>query len=56
MDRCSPVIMRENLVIVEKLKLVGMDFVAIPVRNAKHKAELVALAKMTLDEIITDID
>ena len=56
MNRCSPVEMRKNLELVDNLKLFGIDFVAIPVKDSSHKNSLMKLAKSTLDEILNDIE
>ena len=51
MNKCSPVEMRKNLACVEIMKEHGVDFVVIPVKNALHKAELVAQAQAVFDEL-----
>lgn len=54
MDRCSPVEMRKNLVVVEQFKKYGIDFVAVPVRSQDHKNELIALCNEVLEESAKD--
>ena len=49
MIKCSPTVMRDNLKIVEELKLAGIDFVPVPVAGAEHKADVVKLARANLD-------
>ena len=51
MNKCSPAEMRKNLDCVEVMKLHGIDFVAIPVKDALHKAELVAQGQAVFDEL-----
>jgi hypothetical protein len=51
MNKCSPVEMRKNLDCVEVMKLYGIDFVAIPVKDALHKVELIAQGQAVFDEI-----
>lgn len=48
-NRCSPVEMRKNLIIVEQFKKAGMDFVPIAVLNENHKKELIAQGSAVLD-------
>lgn len=52
-ERCSPVEMRKNLQVVEQFKQLGIDFVAIPVRDNDHKKALVALSIEVLEELAT---
>jgi hypothetical protein len=54
MLKCSPVEMRKNLDSVESFRLHGIDFVAIPVRDALHKIELIAQGQAVFDEIIKE--
>lgn len=51
MDRCSPVEMRKNLIVVEQFKKHGIDFVAVPVRDDDHKNELISLCNDVLEEM-----
>jgi hypothetical protein len=51
MKKCSPVEMRKNLDCVEVMKLHGIDFVAIPVKDALHKADLIAQGQAVFDEL-----
>ena len=51
MNKCSPVEMRKNLDCVEAMRFHGIDFVAIPVKNALHKAELVHQGQAIFDEL-----
>ncbi|MDH3325883.1 MAG: hypothetical protein OEM38_04100 [Gammaproteobacteria bacterium] len=56
MERCNPVEMRKNLDVVEQFKNAGIDFVAIPARNAEHKKELIAQGEKSLQvEIDNDL-
>jgi len=52
-ERCSPVVMRKNLQVVEQFKQHGIDFVAIPVKDKDHKQALVALSIEVLEELAT---
>lgn len=54
MLKCDAVVMRRNLIIVNELKIHGMDFVSIPVKNAKHKKELKAMAYQILTELLEE--
>lgn len=54
MDKCSPVEMRKNLMIVDHLKRCGMDFVAIPARDQSHKGELIAQHLAMLEELLPE--
>ena len=40
MKKCNPVDMRNALGVVDALKNSGVEFVAIPVLNDEHRAEL----------------
>ena len=40
MNKCSAVEMRKNLILVEELKIIGLDFVPIPVIDDDHKKKL----------------
>ena len=40
MEKCSPVEMRKNLLIVDRLREAGIDFVAVPVINEDQKKQL----------------
>lgn len=50
--RCSPAEMRKNLVIVGELKKAGLDFVAVPVKDAAHKASLLSMADEIFDQLL----
>ena len=52
MNKCSPVEMRKNLMVVDQYKNVGIDFVAVPVRDHDHKNELIALSNEVLEGFI----
>lgn len=52
MEKCSPVEMRKNLIIVDELKKMGLDFVAIPARDQDHKNELIAQLNEVLDGMV----
>lgn len=56
MIRCSPVDLRISLMIVEQYKKAGLDFVPVPVKNAKHRDELIAMGDKILDEIIEEAE
>ncbi len=49
--KCHPVEMRKNLLLVNTFKEVGLDFVAIPVLNDEHKAELLKLVQENLTKL-----
>jgi len=51
LTKCSPVTMRANLEKVEVLKQAGIDFVAVPVRDAEHKRALLKQSMETLIEM-----
>jgi hypothetical protein len=40
MNKCSTVQMGKNLKAVETLKMLGIDFVAVPVLSESHRVEL----------------
>lgn len=52
LQRCSPVQMRENLMMVEFLKSFGISFIPIPVKNDVHRAELVLKAHEIIGELL----
>ncbi len=52
MERCSPVEMRKNLEVVDKLRKFGLDFVAVPVRDDDHKNELIAQSSEALEYLV----
>jgi len=52
MNKCSPVEMRKNLQIVDSYRVIGLDFVAIPVKNEAHKLELMSQSDAALEEVI----
>lgn len=54
MKRCSPVKMRQNLLVVDQFKKAGIDFVAVPVKDADHKNEMIAYGNEVLEEIISE--
>ncbi|WP_417537057.1 hypothetical protein [Marinomonas sp.] len=49
LTKCPPVTMRANLKSVQALQSAGLDFVAIPVRSAEHKRDLL---KQSLDMLV----
>lgn len=51
MNRCDPVEMRKNLLIVKELERAMIDFVPIPVKNASDKAALQAKLTVVLSEM-----
>lgn len=54
MDKCSPSETRKNLLVVQHFVDVGMDFVAVPVKNAEHKAELIQQSQEIFSELISE--
>jgi len=56
MNRCSPVEMRKNLEVVNQFKKYGIDFVAVPVKNQDHKAELISHGNKVLEEFASEGD
>ena len=56
MLKCSPVEMRKNLDVAEQLRMAGIDFVCVPVKNQKHKDELIVLGQKILEELIQDCE
>lgn len=48
MDRCDPVEMRKNLVVVGAFKRAGINFVAIPAMNESDKAALIGMMRRRL--------
>ena len=55
MEKCSPVEMRKNLLIVDELRKAGIDFVAVPVINEAQKDHLLNQAHQNLLAIEKDI-
>lgn len=51
MNKCSPIGMRNNLIIVDALEKSGIDFVAVPVLNKDDKEELLSKASERLEII-----
>ena len=51
MDKCSPVVMRKNLEVVDQFKKWGIDFVPIPVRSQAHKNMLIEMGDQIFDEL-----
>jgi len=51
-NRCSPVEMRKNLEIVDTFKRNGIDFVAIPVIDKRHKNKLIEQGRKVFDDMI----
>ena len=56
MDRCSPVEMRKNLSVVESYRSLGIDFIAVPVRDDDHKNKLLAEGNEVLNKFLEDIE
>lgn len=54
MDKCSPIQMRKNLASVEAFKEVGIDFVAIPVKDEAHRMELICQGQAVFDELVKE--
>lgn len=48
--------MRKNLEVVEQFKRIGIDFVAIPVKNSDHKNEMVQYGNEVFEEMATAIE
>lgn len=55
-QRCSPVQMRENLMMVEFLKASGISFIPIPVKDDKHRAALVLKAHEIIGELLAQAE
>jgi len=53
MEKCSPVEMRKNLLVVDQFRMHGIDFVAVPVRDQDHKDELINQGAEVLEEMAT---
>ena len=49
--KCSPDEMRESLKAVEDMKMLGIDFIPIPCRDAEHKKELIQQGNETFEQI-----
>ena len=56
MNQCSPVEMRKNLAVVEQFRKIGIDFVAIPVKNDDHKNEMIQYGNEVFEEMATEIE
>lgn len=56
MKKCSPVEMRKNLVIVDQLRMAGIDFVPVPVKSQEHKYELIVLVQNAFEELLKDCE
>lgn len=56
MNRCSPVEMRKNLVMVETFKKEGIDFVAIPASERMTKEALLSLCDRQLESLVDEIE
>ena len=52
MNKCSPTEMRKNLIIVDKFKSFGIDFVPMPVKSEDHKNELIHQSNEILTEML----
>ena len=50
MNKCNAPEMRKNLVVVDKLKRAGIDFVCIPVNN--NKIELIEQANAAFNSLM----
>lgn len=55
MNRCNPVEMRKALVLVDALKMAGIEFVPVPVFNEKQKQELGALCSLRLESLDREV-
>lgn len=56
MQQCDPVEMRKNLEVVEQFRKIGIDFVAIPVKNGDHKNEMIQYGNEIFEEMATAIE
>ena len=56
MNKCSPVEMRKNLLVVEQFKKYGIDFVPMPVKDELHKASLLLQVDAILDDLANDAE
>ena len=56
MEKCSPIELRKNLLVVKQLSNLGLDFVSIPVKNLEHKLELTNQLNSALEEITAEIE
>lgn len=56
MNKCSPVVMRRNLMVVEEFKKHGIDFVAIAVKDELHKQELITYGNDILHDLTEEIE
>lgn len=54
MNKCSPMQMRKNLASVEAFKEVGIDFVAIPVKDEAHRMELICQGQAIFDDLVKE--
>ena len=54
MNKCSPAVMRKNLLVAEQFKKFGIGFVPVPVRDLDHKNEIMSLANKVLEEIVEE--
>lgn len=52
MDRCDPVEMRKNLVVVDAFERAGINFVAIPAMNESDKDDLIEMMSRRLSSIV----
>ena len=46
--------MRKNLDVVEQLRMAGIDFVAIPVKDPLHKDLLIAQGQAVFDDLVKE--
>ena len=56
MLKCSPVEMRKALIIVDELRKAGIEFVAVPVINSAHKAELIMQSDKVLEKLAEEFE
>jgi hypothetical protein len=54
--RCDSVEMRKNLQIAKMLGRSGIDFVAVPVRSAEHKRELLNEGQTVLEKLFWGVE
>ena len=55
MDKCSPSEMKKNLEVVKQYQNIGIDFIAVPVRDNDHKNKLLAEGNDVLKEFLEAI-
>ena len=56
MERCGPVEMRKNLMLVDELRRAGIDFVPIPAVDEAHKRRLITQSQSVLESMTAGED